>query len=181
MVLRLFIAVDLPDTVKDQLGKLCIGITGAKWVKRDQMHLTLRFIGEVDDAQAEAIKAALSGIRSAPFTMTLDGVGHFPPKGKPHVLWVGVTAPPQLTQLQRQIENALLSLNLPPEDHPFSPHITLARFRMPPPPEAMRQYLAHHTAFRTETIAVESFVLFSSQLAPQGAAYRHEAVYPLHE
>jgi 2'-5' RNA ligase len=178
---RLFVAVDLPDVVKDQLDKLCEGIAGAKWVKRDQMHLTLRFIGEVDEAQAEAIKAALSVVQIAPFSMTLEGVGHFPPTGKPRVLWVGIKAPASLMQLQRQTENALVNLKLPPEDHSFSPHITLARFKMPPAPEAMRQYLARHAAFNTESIAVESFVLYSSLLTPQGATYRREAVYPLHD
>lgn len=176
---RLFVAIDLPDPVKDQLGELCSGLSGAKWVKRDQMHLTLRFIGEVDNAQAEAIKTALSTLQSAPFTMTLEGVGQFPPKGKPRVLWVGLKAPAVLPGLQRQIEETLVALNLPPEDYPFSPHITLARFKMPPISKAMRQYFAHHADFHTEPIPVTSFVLYSSLLAPQGPTYRREAVYPL--
>ncbi len=178
-MIRLFVAVDLPDAVKDQLGELCSGISGAKWVKREQMHLTLRFIGEVERAQAEAIRTSLSTIHSAPFTMTLEGVGQFPPKGKPRVLWVGLKAPAVLPQLQRQVEETLVALNLPPEDHPFSPHITLARFKMPPTPDSMRQFMTRHTDFHTDLIPVASFVLYSSVLAPQGPTYRHEAVYPL--
>ena len=176
---RLFIAIDLPAAVKDRLGALCSSLPGAKWVKREQMHLTLRFIGEVDESGFEAIKTALIGVQSPPFAMHLEGVGQFPPKGKPRVLWVGVNAPPILIDLQRNITASLDTLDLPPQDHPFSPHITLARFKTPPAPEGIRPFFAQHAAFKTEAFAVTSFILFSSVLTPQGSIYRHEAVYPL--
>jgi 2'-5' RNA ligase len=176
---RLFVAIDLPNEIKDRLGRLCSGLSGAKWVKRQQMHLTLRFIGEVDHHQAEAIKAALGAIQQPPFEFRLKGVGQFPTRGKPRVLWVGVQAPPALNTLYQDIETRLRALNLPPDDHAFSPHITLARFKTLPNPENMRQYTNHHEAFATESIPVGSFILFSSQLSSSGSVYRQEAVYPL--
>jgi len=123
---RLFVAIDLPDEVKNALGTLCSGLAGAKWVKREQMHLTLRFIGDVDDERFEAIKSELGSVKSAPFEMHLEGVGQFPVKGKPRVLWVGVKAHPALAELYGKVNNTLNGLDLPPEDYPFSPHITLA-------------------------------------------------------
>jgi len=176
---RLFVAIDLPDEAKNALGTLCSGVAGAKWVKREQMHLTLRFIGDADDAQFEAIKHELQSVKSAPFDMWLEGVGQFPAKGKPRVLWVGVKAPPVLAELQRQVSSTLNGLNLPPGDHPFSPHITLARLKTPPAAESVRQYFGKQASFKTETFPVQGFILFSSQLTPGGSIYRKEAVYSI--
>ncbi|MEO8606856.1 MAG: RNA 2',3'-cyclic phosphodiesterase [Chloroflexota bacterium] len=176
---RLFIAIDLPDDLKNDLGNLCSGIDGAKWVKREQMHLTLRFIGDVDDPGLESIKSALQKIQAASFDMHLEGIGQFPPKGNPRVLWVGLKSPPALNNLQRQINTSITSLGLPPEDHPFSPHITLARFKTPPHAESVRQFFAQHATFKSEPFPVQSFILFSSILAPQGPTYRKEGIYLL--
>jgi 2'-5' RNA ligase len=178
---RLFIAIDLPDDVKTALGKItsASGIDGAKWVKPPQMHLTLRFNGDVDDVQRTAIQSALAQIQAPAFETRLEGIGQFPPKGKPRVLWVGMNAPPALTNLHRQISAAITALGLPPEDHPFSPHITLARFKTPPHAESVRQFFAKHAAFKTEPFPVQFFILFSSILAPQGPTYHKEGVYPL--
>ena len=149
---RLFIAIDLPDDLKNALGKLTSGIDGAKWVKREQMHLTLRFIGDVDDSGLEFIQSALQKIQSPSFDTHLEGVGQFPPKGSPRVLWVGLKSPPALNTLQRQINASITSLGLPPEDHPFSPHITLARFKSPPHPESMRQYVRPTCCLQNRTL-----------------------------
>jgi 2'-5' RNA ligase len=176
---RLFVAIDLPDTIKDQLGALCDGVPGAKWVKRDQLHLTLRFVGEVTDVKFRVIQDTLNRIRAAPFAMAMQGVGQFPPKRAARVLWVAVDVPPELGVLQRQIETTLVKLSYPPEERPFSAHITLARLKTPPPPSAIQDYLARHSAFQSEPFSITEFVLFSSVLAPEGPTYRAEAVYRL--
>lgn len=176
---RLFVAIDLPDDIRDRLTELCKGISGAKWVSRDQMHLTLRFIGDVDEKPFQAIRTLLGDIRCEPFEVTLKGVGQFPPKGAARVLWVGLDAPPALNALQRKIELALTGLGLAPEDRPFSPHITLARMKAPPLPEAMRQFMSKNATFETHPVPVSEFVLYSSFLRPEGPFYRHEGVYPL--
>ncbi len=176
---RLFVAIDLPDAVKDQLAQLCSGVSGARWVGRDQMHLTLRFIGERDDEQYEAIKSILDDILASHLDIRLNGLGQFPPKGNPRVLWVGVKAPPGLNELQQKVESTLQAIGVPVEERPFSPHITLARFKTPPSPESLRQYFARNGDFATELISISEFILYSSRLSPQGASYTHEAVYRL--
>ncbi len=179
--MRLFVAIDLPERVKDQLDDLCTGVSGARWVNREQMHLTLRFIGEVDTRQFEAIQTVLAGIRCPSFEMVLKGVGQFPPKGKPRVLWVGIAAPRPLHQLAGNVETVLRQAGIPPEERPFSPHITLARLKAPPPPEAVSQYFRRYGAFQTASITVERFRLMSSVLARTGATYKVEGEYQLEQ
>jgi 2'-5' RNA ligase len=176
---RLFVAIDLPDTIKDQLGTLCGGLPGTKWVKRDQLHLTLRFIGEMSDEKFRVIKDRLNSIKAAPFSMAMQGVGQFPPRRAARVLWVGVDAPPTLSELQQQVETTLTKLGCPPDERPFSAHITLARLKTPPPPSAVEDYLARYGAFQSEPFPISHFVLYSSVLAPEGPTYCPEAVYRL--
>jgi 2'-5' RNA ligase len=178
---RLFVALELPDEIKTQLVRLCSGVSGAKWVKREQMHLTLRFIGEVDSKLFELIKDALSTAKVAPFDVWLQCVGQFPPKGAARVLWTGVKAPPSLTQLQRQIEAAIVQSGLEAENRAFSPHITLARLKTTPHPDTIRQFLQQHGEFRTAPVRMNEFILYSSLLAPQGPTYRREASYALED
>ena len=175
--MRLFVAIDLPETVKDQVESLCKGISGQRWVKREQMHLTLRFIGEVDSKRAESIKAALSALRFDPFEMALRGVGQFPPRRPPRVLWVGVRGPDALSQLAQGIESALVGIGLDPADKPFKPHITLARIKNKPPRETLQQYFREHENFKTDPFTVDQFVLYASVLAPSGATYHKQGVY----
>jgi RNA 2',3'-cyclic 3'-phosphodiesterase len=176
---RLFIAIDLPDAAKQQLGELCSGIDGAKWVKREQMHLTLRFIGDVDDASLAGIQNVLEKITAPSFEMHLEAVGQFPAKGKPRVTWAGVKAPAELSGLQTHISTALNTLGLPPEDYPFSPHITLARLKTPPSSESVRQFFARNAAFKTGAFPVSEYILFSSVLSAQGSRYQQEGIFSL--
>ncbi len=176
---RLFVAVDLPESVKAQLKLLCVDVVGAKWVSHPQMHLTLRFIGDADEAQQTQIQMGLATVRATPFKMALQGIGQFPPKGKPRVIWVGIQADAELHTLQKRIEQTISSIGFEPADHAFSPHITLARFRMPPSTEQVQRYFALHQTFKTEPFEVEQFILYSSQLMPSGSVYRQEGVFPL--
>ncbi|RMF80797.1 MAG: RNA 2',3'-cyclic phosphodiesterase [Chloroflexi bacterium] len=177
---RLFVAIDLPDETKTRLTALQTRIDGARWVKRHQMHLTLRFIGEVEDAQAEKIKTALASVAKRKVELLLQGVGRFPPGNrKPaRVLWVGIATNPPLVQLQRDVEHALQSVGVPPENRPFKAHITLARLKSPDA-KAVEQFLETQRDFATTPIPIHEMILFSSTLSAQGAQYRHEAVYPL--
>lgn len=176
---RLFVAVDLPDDVKQRLGTIAAGVAGVKWLTHDQMHLTLRFIGETDEKQFQAIRTLMGSIRSEPFDIALKGVGQFPPKGPARVLWVGLDAPPALVALQRRIELALTGIGLPPEDKPFSAHVTLGRLKDLPNPETIRLFMDKHAALQSPPFTVREFVLYSSFLRPDGPFYRHEGVYPL--
>jgi 2'-5' RNA ligase len=129
---RLFVAIDLPDAIKQQLLDLQTHIPTARWTKLEQMHLTLRFIGEVPDEQVAPIKSSLATVTASPFELTLRNVGHFPPGKRtlPRVLWVGIDKQPALNDLHQQIESALSQLGFKPDNKSFSPHITLAWLKL---------------------------------------------------
>jgi 2'-5' RNA ligase len=176
---RLFVAIDLPATVKDQLDMMQTHIPTARWVKRPQMHLTLFFLGETD--RLVDIKGALASIEAPSFELTLTGVGRFPkrPKQPPRVLWVGIDAELALTQLHEQVTAVLAEIGFEPEERPFSPHITLARLKTRETLPEVDAFLNTYGAFRMPAIPITDFVLFSSVLSPQGPRYEVEAVFSL--
>lgn len=173
---RLFVAVELPEQVKAELSRLARRISGARCVGASELHLTLRFIGEVDEASVALIKKALSDVRFSSFPLALKGVGHFPPHGQPRVLWVGLETHPELIRLQQQVEDALQRAGLPPETRGFSPHITLARFKEPRARE-VAAFEAEHKGLAYPPTDVTEFILFSSVLSPKGATHTRECVY----
>lgn len=118
---RLFIAVEIPVGIKEALKALSRELSQARWVPSDQLHLTLRFIGDVCPDTMAAIKERLGRLSFPPFSLTLRGTGHFPPRGTPRVLWVGIEASPALMQLQQEVELALIDCGIAPEERGFSP------------------------------------------------------------
>jgi len=176
--MRLFIAIDLPENVKEQVARLCRGLPGARWVKPEQLHLTLRFIGEVDGGMFRDLQEGLDDVRSESFTLQLDGVGFFPPRGKPRVLWVGLRQCGDLLQIRSRIESRLVALGLEPEGRKFSPHITLARLKNTPAARVGR-FLENHNLFLSAPFLVDEFFLYSSRLGRNRAIHRIEAGYPL--
>lgn len=175
---RLFIAVDMPHELQERLGNMFFGIPGAKWVTEEQLHLTLRFIGEVDGGMFEDVREALSEIKADSFTMQLKGMGYFPPRKKPKVLWVGIEKNEKLTILRNRVEAAVVKTGLSPEQRKFSPHITLARLR-DSPLKKVTNFLAGNSLFESEPFRVEEFHLYSSLLTSKGAIHQVEATYPL--
>ncbi len=176
--MRLFVAIDLPVGIKEQLAVMSCGLPGARWVRSEQLHLTLRFIGEVDSVLFHAIREALSLVGATPFSMQLDGVGYFPPRKKPRVVWAGIRENPDLVRLRNRIESALVRTGLAPEQRKFSPHITLARLNRTPSSRVGR-YLEDHALFRSPEFRVDRFLLYSSVLGRNGASHRVEEEYPL--
>ena len=177
-MIRLFAAIDLPEGVRERVGMLCCGLPGARWVPAEQIHLTLRFIGGVDGVFFREIKEALAGVRSDTFPLQLKGLGAFPPRKKPRVLWVGVEKNEVLVQLRNRIEAALVACGLEPEGRKFAPHITLARLR-DTPLVRLTNYLAGNNMFACEPFTVEEFHLYSSVLTPKGAIHQLEESYSL--
>lgn len=173
---RLFIAIDIPEDQKTSLTQLPGEIPGAKWVGPTELHLTLRFIGEVDPHTFSAIKTALSGVSFPSFPLSLVGVGHFPPHGHPRVLWVGLEQRPELIRLQQQIESALLQVGISADERRFSPHITLARLKETPS-VAVAKFESIHRGLAFSPFAVEEFILYSSTLTPRGAIHKKERIY----
>jgi len=176
--MRLFVALALPDHLRSQLSGLCNGLPGARWVAPENLHLTLRFIGEVEGHEAEDIDAALSGIRLPRFPVTLSGVGDFGDDKRLRSVWVGVEANEMLERLQGKVEQAVQRAGQPPEKRKFKPHVTLARFKSHPGGR-LESYFAERSLFRAPPFEVSDFTLFSSYLSHEGAIYSPEAVYPL--
>ena len=175
---RLFIAVDLPETIKENLESMSFGIPGAKWVSPEQLHLTIRFIGEVDGSLFRDIRDILDEITFASFSLQLKGVGYFPPRGTPRVLWVGLEKSQLLLLLRKKIDTALLRARVEPEGRKFSPHITLARLKNSPV-QKIANFLSGNGLFSQEPFQVEDFKLYSSTLTPKGAFHKVERLYPL--
>lgn len=176
--MRLFVAVTLPEGLRERLSDLGHGLPGARWVAAENLHLTLRFIGEVDGADARDIDESLVAIRAPAFQLALQGFGLFGDKRRPRALWAGVGASDELTRLQEKVEQAVVRAGRPPERRKFKPHVTLARFASSPGAK-LQDFLAVHALFRSAPFPVEGISLFSSFLSNSGAIYRQEAVYDL--
>lgn len=176
--MRLFVALSLPEQTRQRLAQISRGIPGARWVEEQNLHLTLRFLGEVERHQAHDIDDALSRVDAQAFPLSLAGVGEFGEDRKPRSIWVGVDNNPALLQLQARIEQAVQRAGLPPERRKFKPHVTLARFRSHPG-DKLGSYVVEHALLRMPAFSVEDFVLYSSHLSSSGPIYTPEAVYPL--
>ena len=170
---RLFLAIDIPAADKEKLQRLQQGLTTARWTPPDQMHITLHFLGE---AALEPVIAALEGIQPPALTLQTKGLGTFPQRKQARVLWAGVEHDQTLLDLHEQLGVALQTTGYIPETRPFHPHVTLARFRLPPDPTAVAEYMQAHTPLAYETFTAKSVILYESQLGPQGAVYtvRHQ-------
>ena len=175
---RLFIAIDPPEETILQLQEIAVGLPGARWNDPDQIHLTLRFIGEVDGGVFRDIQEALAGVTVEPFEVTPKGVGFFPPRQNPETLWVGVEEPEPLVHLRNSIESALVRAGVKSESRKFSPHIALARLKGTPPAK-VAGFLAENALFRLPAFAVTEFCLYSSFLSSERALHQVEDVYPL--
>jgi 2'-5' RNA ligase len=176
---RLFVALDLPAMVKESLAPLCRGLGDVRWTLPEQQHLTLRFIGELDNGHANEVADALALVQGSPFDLQLKGIGHFPPRGEPQVLWVGVEKNAQLKGLKRRIDHALRQAELGQDSRKFVPHVTLARLRRPPSQAGLATYLMRHALYRSEAFPIASFQLYSSWLRPEGPEYQVEESYHL--
>ncbi|MDE2181740.1 MAG: RNA 2',3'-cyclic phosphodiesterase [Alphaproteobacteria bacterium] len=176
-MMRLFVALALPDAVTKSLEMLQGGVPGARWQTREQMHLTLRFIGEADGREAAAIDDALSSIEAPPFTLELKGVGSFGGKYA-RDLWAGARPGEPVMHLQRKIESALQRVGLEPDGRKFTPHVTLARLKGAQNGHVM-DFLTDHALYSSGEFPVDGFVLYSSQLTPNGSRYRAEKAYRL--
>ena len=176
-MLRLFVGIGFPPELKLRLSLLCSGLPGAKWVDPGNLHLTLRFIGEIGEDVAADIDEALSRLRARRFTLQIAGTGVFGGE-KPRNLWAGVERSPELVGLRDKVEQALIRIGLAPEPRKFSPHVTLARLREPPLVK-LHEFLVAHAQFRADPLRVEGFSLIASFQTKSGSVYEDQADYPL--
>lgn len=178
MSVRLFVGLDLPESIKDRLAALEAGLPGARWVAWDNYHLTLSFVGEVDEALAREIDDGLSRLRYAPFDLRLTGLDSFGTGGKIRSIWVGVAPEPALHDLQARVVALLRRLGAPQDDRRFTPHVTLARLKQTPP-DRVGRYLQDVGLFATDPFPVTEITLFRSYLSGEGSIYEPLATYPV--
>jgi 2'-5' RNA ligase len=174
---RLFTGLELPADVRFSLSMLRGGLPGARWIDPDNYHVTLRFIGDIDDRTANEIAALLDHVNRRSFELRFDGLASFGGK-RPRAVVATIVATPALLELQAEHERLMQRIGLEPEGRKFTPHVTLARLR----DSSSRQvadYLAERAPFRTPPFKVGQFVLYSSRASVGGGPYIVEAGYPL--
>ncbi len=183
--MRLFIAVDLEERAKGVLRRLQESLSRfdrvVRWVTRDQMHLTLVFLGEVPDSKVPAVCSAVERAAGAvgPFEMTVAGSGCFPPRGRVRVVWAGIEEPTgALSRLQSACAGELEAEGYPQESRPFSPHLTLGRVKQDTSDGKLRDVVV---ALTVESMIqpVGALRVVQSTLTPHGARYSTVAEYPL--
>ena len=171
---RLFVAIELPESTKRLLVDLDPQIYGARWLDAEQMHLTLAFFGVVPEDVDLKLREKLSAIVFGAFFLPIVGVGTFPPKGPPKIIWIGVgRGHPHLFQLHKRVQEAALGAGLEPELRPFHPHVTLARCQRISP-QSVRKFLKANDDLDGGMIRVDSFHLYSSKLTPAGPIHTRE-------
>jgi len=174
---RLFTGLEIPRHIGDSLAMMRGGLPGARWIDPENYHLTLRFIGDIDDALAHDIAGLLGRVRRRHFELRLDGLTSFGGR-KPRALVAAVTAVAPLLELQAEQERLLQRLGLEPEGRKYTPHVTLARLRESSSWQ-VADYLSARAHYRSASFEVSQFVLFSSRSSVGGGPYVVEATYPL--
>ena len=195
--MRLFVALDIDDAIRSRIARFVDGVRGfapdARWAKPESLHVTLKFIGEKSEDDGGKIKQALQTIAADTFEMSFRGYGFFPGARSPRVFWIGIEAGPKLASLAASVNERLASLDIPKEEHAFSPHLTLARGGRGSgsPREQRRDHpnrnfhrlqekLAALSAPEFGTLTVREFFLYRSQLSPSGSKYTKLAGFGLH-
>ncbi|HMN87232.1 MAG TPA: RNA 2',3'-cyclic phosphodiesterase [Bauldia sp.] len=174
---RLFTGIEIPAEIGERLALLRGGLPGARWIDRENYHLTLRFIGDIDMRSADEIADALSRVSRAGFTLRLDGIGSLGTR-KPHAVVATVEGSRPLLELQAEHERLIQRIGLPAEQRKFTPHVTLARLRGAHPGD-IATYLSVRGGFAAGPFPVTRFVLFSSRDSVGGGPYIIEEAYPL--
>lgn len=174
---RLFVAIRPPASVRDTLIDAMEGVEGARWQDEDALHLTLRFVGEVETPAANDLAGQLARIDWSPFKLRVAGAGTFERKGSPHTLWARVPPADALEGLRQKVERACELAGLGRETRRFTPHITLARLNRSA--GAIGGWLAARGNLAAGPWRVEDFVLYESHLGHEGAHYEAVEVYPL--
>jgi 2'-5' RNA ligase len=180
---RLFVALDLPEPARHAFADLIVSLKpkskGARWIPPENLHITLKFIGHVGNERLIPIQDALSSIRAAqPIELNFRGMGFFPNEHRPRAFWCGIAAPPNLVELATDIDRALVPLGIEAETRPFTPHLTLARFKSD---EGVRDVVRAASDMKSTDFGASTetnFHLYESLLKSTGAQYNRVASFP---
>ena len=176
--MRLFVGIAIPPEIGERLWALTGGVPGARWLPAEAYHLTLRFIGEAGRAEAEELDELLAATAPAGFELSLAGVGYFGTASRPRVIWAGVDPSLPLHQLARKVDRAVRRAELPREERPFNPHVTIARLHDASLVSVMA-FVQQKSLFRAPPFTVDHFTLFESRQGSGAPAYIPLADYPL--
>jgi 2'-5' RNA ligase len=181
--MRAFIAIDLPEALHSALAEaqqnFRSAASDARWTRSAGIHLTLKFLGEISDAQTKQVVEALTQIGPfEPFSVEVKGFGFFPQAQRPRVFWAGVMAEPALAELAAQVESRMEKIGFEREGRAFSPHLTLARFQVPRPQPNLESAVAARVKSSIGSFYASEFFLFESKLSPQGSQYRKVMRFP---
>ncbi len=174
---RLFVGLQLPEDISERLGLLAGGIHGARWIAPEDHHVTLRFIGDIDDARALEIEQRLGEVHAGAFSLRLSGIDWFGGR-RPHSVFARVEPNEGLLRLHEAVERACVKAGMEPERRRFTPHVTLARCRGASLPE-VRSFASSHGLFAAGPFAVDHFTLFSARPSRGGGPYIAERHWPL--
>ena len=166
---RLFVAIRPPREIRELILRTMGGISGARWQSDDQLHLTIRFIGEVDRHQAGDIHAALGSVHHPRFEIALNGIGAFDRRGQAEAVWAGVAPHAPLEALHKKVDQAIARVGIEPEQRAYLPHITLARLKRGSGP--IGNLLEQSGGLTSAPFTIDHFALFESKLTPDGAVY----------
>ncbi|WP_242150308.1 RNA 2',3'-cyclic phosphodiesterase [Sphingomonas sp. BAUL-RG-20F-R05-02] len=176
---RLFVALRPPRAIRSLLADTMHGIADARWQDDSQLHLTARYIGEVDRRIAEDIAIELGHVHASPIDARIAGVGAFDRRGRIDAVWAGVTPHEALAGLHRKVDHALVRLGLPPEGRAYLPHVTLARLPRTADPVEIERWRAAQAGLTSVAFRMEHLILFESTLGHDGARYDTIARWPL--
>lgn len=174
---RLFTGLEIPDELGDTIASLRGGLSGARWIDPENYHITLRFIGDIDERTANDVADMLSGIQRRTFQISIGGLGVFG-KERPHSVYASILPSRELDELQNEHEKLIRRCGLPPEARKFTPHITLARLRNVAPWQ-VADWITERSLPKSLPFYVGQFVLFSSKASVGGGPYLVEEAYPL--
>ena len=181
--MRIFIALDIDETIRHRIARFVDGVRGfapdARWVRPESLHITLKFIGHVGNEKSDPIQNALSSIRTTqPVELHFRGMGFFPNEHRPRAFWCGIASSPSLADLAADIDRALVPLGVEAETRPFTPHLTLARFKSD---EGIREVVQAATDMKSTDFGAATetnFHLYESLLKSTGAQYNRLASFP---
>ncbi|PQO43876.1 RNA 2',3'-cyclic phosphodiesterase [Blastopirellula marina] len=179
--MRYFIAIPLPDDARERLlDARPVFVDGMRLIERQELHLTLHFLGELTALSRQTVCSALEEVTMSSFAIAIRGVGTFPPDGPPNVLWSGVEGGSELPVLHHAVGKALEdAIGFQIERRPYTPHITLARFNGPAPPTFVEEYLSQNRGLNIQGIPIRRFALYSSKFVDGVPWYEEEAVFEL--
>lgn len=172
-----FLAIPLPSAIRSRLASFCYGLPQVHWIEEDNFHLTLRYFGPLADPAVANIHDCLQNLIFHPFSIILQGTGHFHSKGNRGVIWVGVAENPHLSALRKAIDSHLRELNLPIDARFFQPHITLGHYERLNL-QRLGDYLTAHADYRSLPIEVTCYLLMCSLQTPKRTIYETVSHYP---